>query len=279
MKRFESRVNRVMPMFACALLASALQACSGMRPAATAPAPSAAPPAAENAAPPPEPEAANPTPADTAEHDKPASADVKMANCVPPETKPKPKAKPKPRAVRREAPPQLPTAPVVAATPVNGVVDAQVRQMPVSVMSILGKRVQGPGGEDLGRVVDVLADAGGRVRVAIVDFGGFLGVGDRRIAVDWPLLRFNPTDGDTSLLLSVSRDKLQSAPEYKQTSRPQTLMEPVAPPSAQGPLAQGESAQGQSAQGPSAQGQGGAPAPAQPAQPTPASAASADSKK
>jgi len=31
------------------------------------------------------------------------------------------------------------------------------------------------------------------VRVAIIDFRRLLGVGDRKIAVDWPLLRFNPT--------------------------------------------------------------------------------------
>ncbi|HWJ34308.1 MAG TPA: PRC-barrel domain-containing protein [Steroidobacteraceae bacterium] len=97
-------------------------------------------------------------------------------------------------------------------------------------MSILGKRVEGAKGEDLGRVVDVLADASGRVRIAIIDFGGFLGVGNRRIAVDWPLLRFNPDAHDPStLLLALSRDKLKAAPEYKDNPRPQTLMEPAAP--------------------------------------------------
>jgi hypothetical protein len=110
--------------------------------------------------------------------------------------------------------------------------------MPVSVVSILGKRVQSPKGEDLGRVVDVLADASGRVRIAIVDFGGFLGVGDRRIAVEWSLLRFNPDQRDPpSLLLSVSREKLKAAPEYKDNPRPQTLMvpsPPASPPAAAG---------------------------------------------
>jgi len=92
--------------------------------------------------------------------------------------------------------------------------------------------VQSPKGEDLGRVVDVLADSGGRVRVAIIDFGGFLGVGDRKIAVDWPLLRFNPDRSDPSLLLSLSREKLKAAPEYKDDPRPKTLMvpEPAAAP-------------------------------------------------
>jgi hypothetical protein len=101
-------------------------------------------------------------------------------------------------------------------------------------MSILGKKVQSPKGDDLGRVVDVLADSGGRVRVAIIDFGGFLGVGDRKIAVDWPLLRFNPDRSDPSLLLSLSREKLKAAPEYKDDPRPKTLMvpEPAAAPAA-----------------------------------------------
>jgi len=157
-----------------------------------------------------------------------------------------PKIKPKPKPMPKRAPPPQPPAPQVAEVSPDGIVDARVEPLPVSVMSILGKKVQSPKGDDLGRVVDVLADSGGRVRVAIIDFGGFLGVGDRKIAVDWPLLRFNPDRSDPSLLLSLSRDKLKAAPEYKDDPRPQTLMvpEPAAvpappansPPSAAPPL-------------------------------------------
>jgi hypothetical protein len=90
----------------------------------------------------------------------------------------------------------------------------------------------------MGRVVDVLADATGRVRIAVIEFGGFLGVGNRRIAVDWSLLRFNPDDDSQPLTLSVSRKRLQSAPEYKNTAQPQALMAPTpatAPPPAAAP--------------------------------------------
>jgi hypothetical protein len=76
-------------------------------------------------------------------------------------------------------------------------------------------------------VVDVLADARGHVRVAIIDFGGFLGVGTRRIAVDWPLLHFDAASHDKPLILSVDRKKLQSAPEYNST-KPRVLMPPAA---------------------------------------------------
>jgi PRC-barrel domain len=203
----------------------ALSACSSMRGTShQAPPPTPPPAATENTpSPPPEP---NP-PEMGNESTPPSSASTEIPPCMPVETNPKPKPKPKPKPVRREPPQELPTVPV-NETPAGGVVDAQVKPMAVPVMSILGKRVQGATGEDLGRVVDVLADASGRVRIAIIDFGGFLGVGNRRIAVDWPLLRFNPDRRDPSLLLSLSREKLKTAPEYKDDPRPQTLMEPTA---------------------------------------------------
>ena len=107
-------------------------------------------------------------------------------------------------------------------------VDAQVGEVGTSLGPILGRDVKSPKGEDLGRVVDVLADSQGHVRVAIIDFGGFLGVGTRRIAVDWPLLRFNPNARDKSLILNVTREKLQSAPEYKDSTSPRVLVPPPA---------------------------------------------------
>jgi hypothetical protein len=122
-------------------------------------------------------------------------------------------------------------------SPRGGVVDARVAATNVPVMSILGKRVSGATGEDIGRLVDVLADGSGRVRVAIIDLGGFLGVGARRIAVDWPLLRFDRGGRDAKLLLDLSMAKLRAAPEYKDDPRPQ-ILEPAA--AAAAPAADGK---------------------------------------
>ena len=130
-------------------------------------------------------------------------------------------------------PPQESAAPAAepAQTPPDQMLEARVGALDAPLTSILGKDVKSPKGEDLGRVVDVLADAEGHVRVAIIDFGGFLGVGTRRIAVDWPLLRFDP-GADKSLVLSLNRQKLQSAPEYKDSKSPRVLMPPAAPDAA-----------------------------------------------
>jgi hypothetical protein len=81
--------------------------------------------------------------------------------------------------------------------------------------SILGKKVSGAAGEDMGLVVDVLFDANKQPRAAIIDFGGFLGVGTRKLAVDWRLLQFYAPDSKTPLKLDLSRADVQSAPEYK----------------------------------------------------------------
>src|ERR1700684_1965086 len=55
---------------------------------------------------------------------------------------------------------------------------------------VLGRDVRSPTDEGMGRIVDVIVDRAGLVRAAIIDFGGFLGVGSRAIAVDWSALHF-----------------------------------------------------------------------------------------
>ena len=100
---------------------------------------------------------------------------------------------------------------------------------------ILGKKVRGPDGKDVvGTVIDVLVDDMGQPRAAAIDFGGFLGVGSRKIAIDWHLLKFQPADKDAPLLLGLSREEIQAAPEYKEPTKP---AEVVAPPEAAGPPA------------------------------------------
>jgi PRC-barrel domain len=85
------------------------------------------------------------------------------------------------------------------------------------VQGILGKEVRSDADEDMGRIVDVIVDRGGQVRAAIIDFGGFLGVGSRKIAVAWNALRFPPNTKKVEHIgLELTRDQVQAAPEYKE---------------------------------------------------------------
>jgi len=85
------------------------------------------------------------------------------------------------------------------------------------VEGILGRDVRSSADEDMGRVVDVLVDHAGQVRAAIIDFGGFLGVGSRKIAVDWNALHFpEPGKPGERIALDLTRDQVKSAPEFKE---------------------------------------------------------------
>jgi hypothetical protein len=84
------------------------------------------------------------------------------------------------------------------------------------VEGILGREVLSAANENMGRVVDVIVDRAGRVRAAIIDFGGFLGVGSRKIAVDWNALEFPPPgQSDAKVTLELTRDQVNAAPEYQ----------------------------------------------------------------
>jgi hypothetical protein len=90
---------------------------------------------------------------------------------------------------------------------------------PHDVEAILGKSVRSVAGEDMGRLVDVVVDREGRPRAAIIDFGGFLGVGSRKIAVDWSVLKFaHDKDKGDLITVQLTRDQVKGAPEFKEGS-------------------------------------------------------------
>ena len=82
---------------------------------------------------------------------------------------------------------------------------------------ILGREVRSAANEDMGRVVDVIVDREGNVRAAVIDFGGFLGVGSRKIVVDWGALRFGRVANKRdSITLELTKAQVSAAPEYKE---------------------------------------------------------------
>lgn len=94
--------------------------------------------------------------------------------------------------------------------------------------SLLGKPVVSGSGDELGRVVDVLVAKDGTLRAAVIDFGGFLGVGSRKIAVAWTALAFS----EKGVVLTMTADELRVTPEYR-AGEPVVIVGPPAKPPAQ----------------------------------------------
>jgi PRC-barrel domain len=87
---------------------------------------------------------------------------------------------------------------------------------PRLVQGVLGREVRSSVNENMGRIVDIVVDRRGQVRAAVIDFGGFLGVGSRKIAVDWNALHFDPDGHKRDVVtLALTREHLRDAPEYK----------------------------------------------------------------
>jgi hypothetical protein len=80
---------------------------------------------------------------------------------------------------------------------------------------VLGREVRSAADENMGRIIDVIVDQVGTVRAAVIDFGGFLGVGSRKIAVDWNALHFTTVDGNDRITAGFTRGQVKAAPEYQ----------------------------------------------------------------
>jgi len=105
-----------------------------------------------------------------------------------------------PAAPKEPAPP--PSVTVIGARDAHGV---------------LGRDVRSPTGENMGHIVDIIVDRSGSVRAAVIDFGGFLGVGSRKIVVDWSALHFGQIASKSdSITLELTKDQVTAAPEYKE---------------------------------------------------------------
>lgn len=81
-----------------------------------------------------------------------------------------------------------------------------------------GADVKNAAGEDLGDIQEIAIDANGRVSYVTLSVGGFLGIGDRLVAVPFDSLKFSRS-GDKSdkklITLATTKEQLERAPEFK----------------------------------------------------------------
>jgi len=80
-----------------------------------------------------------------------------------------------------------------------------------------GTEVVGSDDVKIGAVEDILFDRAGTVKAVLVGVGGFLGIGAKQIAFSLPAFQIVPgKDGAADQLrLSMTKDQLASAPEFK----------------------------------------------------------------
>ncbi|HUZ62540.1 MAG TPA: PRC-barrel domain-containing protein [Acetobacteraceae bacterium] len=100
--------------------------------------------------------------------------------------------------------------------------------------SILGEPVRDAKGSKIGHIVDVLIDRRGRLNAAVIEFEGFFGVGNRKIAVAWRALHFAVVKDRIVISLGLDAARIKAMPEYKTSAKVVPVATPAkpAPPSA-----------------------------------------------
>lgn len=89
----------------------------------------------------------------------------------------------------------------------------------VSASSVTGDPVRNLDGERLGRIEDLVLDlSSGRVAYAVLSFGGFLGIGDKRFAVPWGAMRLDSDQKE--FILDVQKETLQKAEGFDESHWP-----------------------------------------------------------
>ena len=78
---------------------------------------------------------------------------------------------------------------------------------------MIGKDVVNQEGEDVGSIENMLITDTDNVQYAILSVGGFLGMGEKLVAVPINNLQFDK-DKDEITLKNVSKEDLESAPEF-----------------------------------------------------------------
>lgn len=104
-----------------------------------------------------------------------------------------------------------------------GEADALVRSIEkprvVAADDLAKAKLHSPNGEEMGSISELVVDpTTGRVAYAVVELGGFLGLGERNFPVPWTLVQSTP-NGD-GYVLNVPKDRLTAAPQFTKSNRP-----------------------------------------------------------
>ncbi len=78
--------------------------------------------------------------------------------------------------------------------------------------NLIGCKVVNPSQQELGSIEDVALDlTNGQIVYAILSFGGFLGLGEKKFAMPWEAFYLD-TAQDETVVLDVPKEKLENAP-------------------------------------------------------------------
>jgi sporulation protein YlmC with PRC-barrel domain len=108
----------------------------------------------------------------------------------------------------------------VAAYAAQDMVKVQT-EIPANAMTVTDwykQDVYDPNDAKIGEIMDVLVDKSGKVSTLIVGVGGFLGAGEKDVAVPFQDVNATTKNNKMHLVMNATKDGLKNAPGFKYDS-------------------------------------------------------------
>lgn len=91
----------------------------------------------------------------------------------------------------------------------------QQNQSEVLATDFLGRPVEAKNGQQIGNISNLVFDQDGRIELAVIGAGGFLGVGAKEIAVPFDAIKSETQDNKHVLKIDATKEQLNAAPAFK----------------------------------------------------------------
>lgn len=100
---------------------------------------------------------------------------------------------------------------------------AQALANMVSIDNLMGSPVHTTDDEEVGNINDIVVDVDGQIKAIIVGVGGFLGIGEKDVAITWDNVNVVPksdsaraeiSPDEFKVRVTVTEDQLRDAPEF-----------------------------------------------------------------
>jgi sporulation protein YlmC with PRC-barrel domain len=111
--------------------------------------------------------------------------------------------------------PSVTTPGAVKAPVANATDPAVIPGGQADAKKLIGRNIKNANNDTVGEIKSVFLDKDGKVQTVIVGVGGFLGMGEREVALAWSDLQVS--NNGEQVMVNMTKDQLKGLPEYKYT--------------------------------------------------------------
>ena len=89
----------------------------------------------------------------------------------------------------------------------------------IRASKLIGSSVKNNANETIGTINEVILDNNGKAAAVVIGVGGFLGMGEREVAMNFASLKLtHDSNGKTLIMADATKDSLKAAPEWTWSS-------------------------------------------------------------